>query len=370
MNIGKVIFLHRKEKSMTQEQLAEKLGVSVPAVSKWETNVSMPDITLLGPIARIFNITIDNLLSFQKELTEDEINQIMTTIREKSETSGLMEGMKYADEMLHQYPNSEKLRFETAYKLTSLSGLSEIYAKEREAILICREKATKLFEELINSDDFYISNASKTGLASIYMGNGRLDDAEIIFNQMKIPEEWNSKRILPSIYLMKEEYEKAFIASEENLETDWSNMVIDLRSIYNIAIKKQDYDRAFKIAKAVCLLGDTFGTWLNNGLDMLLDVYLLKNDEENALPAFETYMDKLIESDNNPNARLGIPIFFSEFNEQKKNQAITTGITPFSVNLMQIMYHAISNDKKYDGIRHTETYQRCMNKLSQRIKVN
>lgn len=52
----------RKEQKMTQEALAEKLHVSPQAVSKWETDASSPDIGLLGAIADIFNISIDELL--------------------------------------------------------------------------------------------------------------------------------------------------------------------------------------------------------------------------------------------------------------------------------------------------------------------
>lgn len=52
MDIGKKIYELRKQNGMTREQLAKAVGVSTPAVSKWETGTSMPDILLLAPIAR------------------------------------------------------------------------------------------------------------------------------------------------------------------------------------------------------------------------------------------------------------------------------------------------------------------------------
>lgn len=73
MNIGTVIRTYRKEKNMTQEEMANRLGVTAPAVNKWEKGNSYPDITLLAPIARLLNISLDTLLSFQEELTEEEI---------------------------------------------------------------------------------------------------------------------------------------------------------------------------------------------------------------------------------------------------------------------------------------------------------
>lgn len=49
MNINEVIRKYRKERNMTQEEMANRLGVSAPAVNKWERGVSMPDISLLAP---------------------------------------------------------------------------------------------------------------------------------------------------------------------------------------------------------------------------------------------------------------------------------------------------------------------------------
>ena len=60
--LGKRIAALRKEKGLTQEQLAEKVGVSAQAVSKWENDVSCPDITLLPLLADLFDVSVDELL--------------------------------------------------------------------------------------------------------------------------------------------------------------------------------------------------------------------------------------------------------------------------------------------------------------------
>lgn len=60
--LGKRISYHRKHLSLTQEQLAERVGVSAQAVSKWENDLSCPDINLLPQLADIFGITVDELL--------------------------------------------------------------------------------------------------------------------------------------------------------------------------------------------------------------------------------------------------------------------------------------------------------------------
>ena len=77
MQIGKVIRTYRKKKGLTQEEMANRLGVTTPAVNKWENGVSYPDIMLLAPIARLLDISLDTLLSFREELTTEEIQSIV-----------------------------------------------------------------------------------------------------------------------------------------------------------------------------------------------------------------------------------------------------------------------------------------------------
>ena len=55
MKINEIIRQRRIEKQLTQEQMADLLGVSAPAVNKWEKGISYPDITLLPPIARLLD---------------------------------------------------------------------------------------------------------------------------------------------------------------------------------------------------------------------------------------------------------------------------------------------------------------------------
>lgn len=60
--MGERIRTHRKRLGLTQEQLAERLGVSAQAVSKWENNLSCPDISILPELAKVFGISVDQLL--------------------------------------------------------------------------------------------------------------------------------------------------------------------------------------------------------------------------------------------------------------------------------------------------------------------
>ena len=67
LTIGKVLLECRRRKGITQEALAEFLGVSKASVSKWETGTTYPDITLLPQLAKILGVSVDELLSGKAE---------------------------------------------------------------------------------------------------------------------------------------------------------------------------------------------------------------------------------------------------------------------------------------------------------------
>lgn len=70
IKIGKFIASSRKDQSMTQAVLAEKLGISDRAVSKWETGKSLPDAGIMLELCELLNINVNELLSGEKIMTE------------------------------------------------------------------------------------------------------------------------------------------------------------------------------------------------------------------------------------------------------------------------------------------------------------
>ncbi len=89
MKFHEILRQRRLALRLTQEQLAQRLGVSAPAVNKWERNNSYPDITLLPPLARLLEVDLNTLLSFQEELTEEEIGAFANVLGGESPAGGL-----------------------------------------------------------------------------------------------------------------------------------------------------------------------------------------------------------------------------------------------------------------------------------------
>lgn len=78
MTFGQRMKSLRRENDMTQEHLAELLSISPQAISRWETDTAMPDISLLPPLANLFNVTTDYLLgmeTYQKDLRKAEFDE-------------------------------------------------------------------------------------------------------------------------------------------------------------------------------------------------------------------------------------------------------------------------------------------------------
>ena len=76
INISKVLSSKRKEKGITQDELAEYIGVSKASVSKWETGQSYPDVTFLPQLAAYFNISIDELMDYKPQMTKEDIHKL------------------------------------------------------------------------------------------------------------------------------------------------------------------------------------------------------------------------------------------------------------------------------------------------------
>ena len=109
MKIEETIRERRLAKHLTQEQLANYLGVTAPAVNKWEKGISYPDIRLLPALARLLDTDLNTLLSFQDDLTEQEValflNQVSQTIRQQNFAAGYAMAM----EKLKEFPTCDLL---------------------------------------------------------------------------------------------------------------------------------------------------------------------------------------------------------------------------------------------------------------------
>ena len=140
MDIGNKIKLLRQKIGATQEQLGEKLGVSAQSISKWETGITMPDITLLPSLSSELGVTIDELF----DLTTDQKLQRIENRLDVEEN--------LSDDVFYEYENLLKIQLEenedrrrilsllaNLYHHRAESYLSKVSKYAREAILLAPE---------------------------------------------------------------------------------------------------------------------------------------------------------------------------------------------------------------------------------------
>lgn len=124
----------RKQRDLTQEQIAEALGISCQAISKWETNLSFPDITLLPIISDYFGVSVDYLLGHDISKRNEEIDATCQYADKLFENNDAIMAIPLFREMLVKHPGNEKLMYKLAWALSGT--IKESPDNYEEAILL------------------------------------------------------------------------------------------------------------------------------------------------------------------------------------------------------------------------------------------
>lgn len=158
MTIGQTIKLHRKEKSLTQSELAELIGVSTQAVSKWETDAGMPDISQIVPLARVLDISTDKILGHTDETFEKEVN----TIRSKVGGINFISDLNYAEEMyalsskfFNKHPDVPDIAVVALESYITLFAKGRITVAKTDFLVECERYGNSIFRYETVSDRIY-----------------------------------------------------------------------------------------------------------------------------------------------------------------------------------------------------------------------
>lgn len=103
LNLGENIARLRRQKGLTQDELAAFLGVTKASVSKWETRQSMPDILLLPVIASFFDISTDELLGYEPQLSREQIKKIYQELADRFTSGTFEEAMAASRSLVRKY---------------------------------------------------------------------------------------------------------------------------------------------------------------------------------------------------------------------------------------------------------------------------
>lgn len=252
MKIGEVIREYRKKKNITQEEMANRLGVTAPAVNKWENGNSQPDIMLLAPISRLLNITPDILLSFEEELAEEEINNIIYQINEKFKTESYEEVFKWSKEKIERYPNCEQLIWQVALVLDAWRLTKKIPDAEKYEAYI-----NSCYERALESQEEDIRTRAADSLFGFYTRKEEYEKAEEYLNYFsnQNPER---KRKQAFIYSKTNRVNEAYKAYEELIFSGYGMMSMVFQNMYILTMKDKDKEKAYKFVEKQKELAEIF----------------------------------------------------------------------------------------------------------------
>lgn len=282
MQIGEVIREYRKSKNMTQEEMANYLGVTAPAVNKWEKGVSYPDIMLLSPLARLLGTDVNTLLCFRENLTDEEITRI---VKEVSDTfmEEFEKGYALGESYLKEYPNCKMLVLQLAQIYYSNLLFSQIEDEKPY-----EDRVWELVEEAEQSEDRKISESAMLWRITIYMGQNKLDEVEAILE--KLPDVIIDKKdFYPNLYNRKGDYEKASEAYEKQIFNDIQIGITTMTVYGDLCLKQGREEQAEKIAEIYEKAVELFGfSHLYQG-SMRMNYALQKQDTEETWKELEAY---------------------------------------------------------------------------------
>ncbi|MDD4495449.1 MAG: helix-turn-helix domain-containing protein [Eubacteriales bacterium] len=174
--LGNKIKALRKACGITQEQLADAIGISFQAVSKWENNIALPDITLAPSLASYFGVTMDELFEFNLKEMNEKVESICTEAYRYRE-SNPEKSRNILEEGLKQYPDNDVLLNNLLYVMN--------YTKNPDETITL---ANRLIEKTTEND---IKYDALRFLAYAYNAKG--DTASAVAAMEQIPELYFTK---------------------------------------------------------------------------------------------------------------------------------------------------------------------------------
>lgn len=142
IKIGEKIRSLRKSKNISQEILAQYLGVTFQAVSKWENGSAMPDVTMIPAIACFFEVSIDELFDFNRLETEQKVQRACWDIAEYRHTEPEKAEADLRT-LLRQYPGNEVILNNLIYSLQINKKYAETVDTCKALIETCKDDGTR-----------------------------------------------------------------------------------------------------------------------------------------------------------------------------------------------------------------------------------
>lgn len=251
----------RKHHAMTQEQLAEALGVTFAAVSKWERGVTTPELGYIVEMADLFETSVDALLGYQYR--NNDRAHTVARLQEHRHTF-CQEALADVEKALQKYPNDFKV-------VHCCATLYRIYGMNRHEVPLLR-KALALAERAClligqNQDDQISLLSIRSDMASIHFELGELDAAIQILKENN-PCDINHARIGNALSLCPEGPEQAIPYLSKALLDCIVNQITIVNGYLNVFAAREDWQSSLDLLQ---WLFDTFAVFKRPDTPSFLD---------------------------------------------------------------------------------------------------
>ncbi|WP_071458984.1 helix-turn-helix domain-containing protein [Bacillus massilinigeriensis] len=295
LNIAATLVSKRKEKGVTQEALANYIGVSKASVSKWETGHSYPDIVFLPQLAAYFNISVDELINYQPQMIKEDIRKLYIRLSKEFTEKSFDDMMKEIRETIRKYYSCFPLLFQMGALIVNHHTLAE----ETNRPSLIREAMEIFLRVKSESNDFKLCKQANLmeAACSYFLSDG----AKII----ELLEDSNSPmlnecNLLSMGYAMDNQQDKA----NEILQVGvYQNLLSILQNLLSLLqLEGADAEKANTIIARITSIADEFeveklhpSTMLAIYLTMA-GIFVMQDDTEKALSALQKYCDLAVGS--------------------------------------------------------------------------
>ena len=287
MKMNEQIRENRKKIGLTQEQIANYLGVSTPAVNKWEKGATYPDITLLPALARLLKIDLNTLFFFHEELTELEIKMFMQELIETSQNGDLDIAFELAADKIREYPRCDSLLYSVANVLDSSLILSTMNTNQKEKY---EGQILAWYERAAGSQEESIKNAAIYMLAGKYIKSTDYDKASKLIEQ--IPEKTTDKAFFQvDIFMHQEKIDEAGALLAGKLVQDLNKIQMYLYKLIDVELKADKQEEAKQIAETAQSMVPLFGLWHYGALVPHLQIALHQKDVSKSIKQLKAILE-------------------------------------------------------------------------------
>lgn len=274
MNIGSVIKKYRKEAGYTQEEMANRLGVTTPAVNKWENGNSKPDIELLSPIARLLHISLDTLLSFQEKLTDFEIGEFIQKMDKMFSEEGYEKTYQWAVNTIKKYPNCNLLIWQIAVMLDSRRIIGECDNPDKYD-----EQINAWYEIALNDEEEKIQHHAADSLFGFYL---RKKDYAMAEKYLRYFSDYDpvKKVKMGQLYMQQRKTEDAYEKLEDVVFSTYTTLNLTFGTMITQALEEKNHEYAKYLAKKMNVLANAFDMGKYHECAAMLNVVVAEKDVE------------------------------------------------------------------------------------------